>query len=49
VFLLSRVRRMTYPQIARPLRHLGEDGREAHQPALAFCTKKVGGSLAAPS
>lgn len=49
VFLLSRVRRMTYPEIAV---HCGISVKmvEKHiSRALAVCMKKVGGSLAAPS
>jgi len=49
VFLLSRVRRMTYPEIAA---HLGISVKmvEKHiSRALAVCMKKVGGSLAATS
>ena len=48
-FLLSRVRRMTYPQIAV---HCGISVKmvEKHiSRALAVCMKKVGGSLAASS
>jgi len=49
VFLLSRVRRMTYPEIAA---HCGISVKmvEKHiSRALAICMKKVGGSLAATS
>jgi RNA polymerase sigma factor (sigma-70 family) len=49
VFLLSRVRRMTYPQIAA---HCGISVKmvEKHiSRALAVCMKKVGGSLPAAS
>lgn len=49
VFLLSRVRRMTYPEIAA---HCGISVKmvEKHiSRALAVCMKKVGGSLAASS
>jgi RNA polymerase sigma-70 factor (ECF subfamily) len=49
VFLLSRVRRMTYPQIAV---HCGISVKmvEKHiSRALAVCMKKVGGSLSATS
>jgi RNA polymerase sigma factor (sigma-70 family) len=49
VFLLSRVRRMTYPEIAV---HCGISVKmvEKHiSRALAICMKKVGGSLAATS
>ena len=48
-FLLSRVRRMTYPEIAV---HCGISVKmvEKHiSRALAVCMKKVGGSLSAPS
>jgi RNA polymerase sigma-70 factor (ECF subfamily) len=48
-FLLSRVRRMTYPEIAA---HCGISVKmvEKHiSRALAVCMKKVGGSLSAPS
>jgi RNA polymerase sigma factor (sigma-70 family) len=48
-FLLSRVRSMTYPEIAA---HCGISVKmvEKHiSRALAVCMKKVGGSLAAPS
>ena len=48
-FLLSRVQRMTYPEIAV---HCGISVKmvEKHiSRALAVCMKKVGGSLAAPS
>ena len=49
VFLLSRVKRMTYPQIAR---HCGISVKmvEKHiSHALAICASKVGGSEGAPS
>lgn len=49
VFLLSRVKRMTYPEIAR---HCGISVKmvEKHiSHALAICTSKVGGSEDAPS
>lgn len=49
VFLLSRVRRMTYPEIAR---HCGISVKmvEKHiSHALAICMQKVGGSGASPS
>jgi RNA polymerase sigma factor (sigma-70 family) len=49
VFLLSRVKRMTYPEIAR---HCGISVKmvEKHiSHALAICASKVGGSAGAPS
>jgi RNA polymerase sigma factor (sigma-70 family) len=49
VFLLSRVKRMTYPEIAR---HCGISVKmvEKHiSHALAICANKVGGSSGAPS
>jgi RNA polymerase sigma factor (sigma-70 family) len=49
VFLLSRVKRMTYPEIAR---HCGISVKmvEKHiSHALAICASKVGGSEGAPS
>jgi RNA polymerase sigma-70 factor (ECF subfamily) len=49
VFLLSRVRRMTYPEIAAHCSISVKMVEKHISRALAVCMKKVGGSLAATS